>query len=249
MAEDNLRIPTWKRIFDIALIAITMPIWLPVMMIMTATIKVISPGPVFYKQARVGYRGKIFMILKFRSMKVNASTNPHQSHVEKLIETNRPMTKMDTTGDSRMIPGGWIMRACGMDELPQILNVLRGEMSLVGPRPCIPSEFDCYKPDQKCRVEAPPGLTGLWQVNGKNRLTFTQMIELDLRYRDTMSLWVDTWIILRTVPAVLGQLSDAKKRIREQAAQAAQAAKEEKETAAAAKFGTGADFSPLGDVN
>jgi lipopolysaccharide/colanic/teichoic acid biosynthesis glycosyltransferase len=216
------------------------------MIILSVAVRLISPGPVFYRQARVGYRGKHFMILKFRSMKVNAATNSHESHVENLIQTNLPMTKMDASGDSRMIPGGWIMRATGLDELPQIFNVLRGEMSLVGPRPCIPSEFNCYKDDQKRRVEAPPGLTGLWQVNGKNRLTFTQMIDLDLKYRDTMSLWVDTWIIVRTVPAVLGQLSDAKKKIK---AQAAKQEQEQKQATAAAKFGTGADFSPLGDVN
>jgi len=238
MSKQNLRIPAWKRIFDVVLIAITVPIWLPVMMLLTAVVKVVSPGPAFYRQARVGYRGKHFMILKFRSMKVNSATNMHESHVERLIQTNRPMTKMDAAGDARMIPGGWILRATGLDEIPQIFNVLRGEMSLVGPRPCIPKEFDCYKPEQKRRVEAPPGLTGLWQVNGKNRLTFTQMIEWDLKYRDTMSLRTDVMIILRTVPAILGQLSDAKRKVQAEA----------KKAVAAAGYGTGAEFAPAVDV-
>jgi lipopolysaccharide/colanic/teichoic acid biosynthesis glycosyltransferase len=181
------------------------------------------------------------MILKFRSMKVNSATKMHESHVEQLIQTNRPMTKMDAAGDARMIPGGWILRATGLDEIPQIFNVLRGEMSLVGPRPCIPKEFDCYKPEQKRRVEAPPGLTGLWQVNGKNRLTFTQMIEWDLKYRDTMSLRTDVMIILRTVPAILGQLSDAKRKVQAEAVKA-------KKAVAAGGYGTGAEFAPAVDV-
>jgi lipopolysaccharide/colanic/teichoic acid biosynthesis glycosyltransferase len=183
---------------------------MPLMIIMVVVLKFLSPGPVLYCQRRVGYKGRHFVILKFRTMMVNAPTQGHEAHVERLIQTNRPMTKMDMAGDPRAIPGGWIIRASGLDELPQIFNVLRGEMSLVGPRPCIPKEFDCYQPTQKKRVEAPPGLTGLWQVNGKNKLTFTEMIKLDLQYCDTMSVKVDTMIILRTIPAMLGQVRDAK---------------------------------------
>jgi lipopolysaccharide/colanic/teichoic acid biosynthesis glycosyltransferase len=224
-------------------IAITLPIWLPLMIVIVAVVKVVSPGPVFFRQMRVGYGGKHFMILKFRSMKVNANTNTHESHVEQLIETNRPMTKMDVAGDSRMIPFGWMMRASGLDEIPQIFNVLRGEMSLVGPRPCIPKEFDRYKPEQKRRVEAPPGLTGLWQVKGKNKLTFTQMIELDLQYRDTMSARLDTLIILRTIPAILKQVREAKLKLT-----ARQVNKVEKKEEPA-EYGTPAEIGSLGDAN
>jgi exopolysaccharide production protein ExoY len=241
MLENEFRIPTWKRIFDLLLIAMTVPLWLPLMIVIAAVVKVVSPGPVFFRQSRVGYKGRHFMILKFRSMKMDAPTKSHESHVEKLIQTDRPMTKLDVAGDSRMIPGGWVMRASGLDEIPQIFNVIQGEMSLVGPRPCIPKEFDCYKPEQKRRVEAPPGLTGLWQVNGKNRLTFTQMIELDLRYKDSMSLWMDTMILLRTVPAILGQVGDAKKKLK---SRASGKGKEE----VAPEFRPGAEFGPLGDV-
>jgi exopolysaccharide production protein ExoY len=209
-------IPVWKRGFDMLFIVLSAPLWLPVMALVALMIKIVSPGPVIYCQQRVGYRGRNFMIFKFRSMKVNASTNSHETHVEQLIQTNRPMTKMDAV-DKRVIPGGWILRATGLDELPQILNVLRGDMSIVGPRPCIPNEFNCYKKDQKRRVDAPPGLTGLWQVNGKNRLTFTEMIALDLEYVDTMSLSVDTGIVLRTIPAIFGQLGDARLKRHEQA--------------------------------
>lgn len=237
MPESKFNIPAWKRIFDFLVIAVSAPLWLPLMIFLVVAVKVVSPGPVFYRQWRVGYRGRHFRILKFRSMKVNARTETHETHVEQLIQSNRPMTKMDA-GDSRMIPGGWVLRASGLDELPQIFNVIKGEMSLVGPRPCIPREFDCYKPEQKRRVEAPPGLTGLWQVNGKNRLTFTQMIELDLQYTDHMSLGLDMKIILRTVPAILGQVSDAKIRLRSNAGPMKPAAED---------LEPGAEFGPLGD--
>ena len=238
MLDSKFRIPAWKRIFDFLVIAVTAPFWLPLMILLTLAVKLVSPGPVFYRQWRVGYRGRHFRILKFRSMKVNAQTENHLNHVENLIQTNRPMTKMDASGDSRMIPGGWVLRASGLDELPQIFNVLKGEMSLVGPRPCIPREFDCYKADQKRRVDAPPGLTGLWQVNGKNRLTFTEMINLDLKYTDNMSLRMDMKIILKTIPAILGQVSDAKIRIRSHTGPTKQTAEE---------LAPGAEFGPLGD--
>lgn len=208
--KPGVTIPRWKRFFDVFWILVSLPVWLPVMILIAVVLKIVSPGPVFFRQRRVGYRGNRFMIFKFRSMEVNACTKGHEGYVERLIRTDRPMAKMDVAGDPRMIPGGWIMRASGLDELPQIFNVLRGEMSLVGPRPCTPREFACYQPRQQKRVEAPPGLTGLWQVNGKNKLTFTQMIEMDLRYCDTISVKLDTIIILKTIPAVLGQVRDAK---------------------------------------
>jgi len=237
MPDSKYNIPAWKRMFDFLVIVVTAPLWLPLMIVLVVAVKVVSPGPVFYRQWRVGYRGRHFKIFKFRSMKVNARTESHENHVEQLIQTNRPMTKMEAAGDSRVIPGGWVLRASGLDELPKIFNVLKGEMSLVGPRPCIPREFDCYKAEQKRRVEAPPGLTGLWQVNWKNRLTFTEMIDLDLKYTDNMSLRMDMSIILRTIPAILGQVSDAKMRIRSHAPV----------KPVAEELEPGAEFGPLGD--
>src|SRR5271166_652882 len=157
MAGNNAGVPVWKRLFDLFLIVITAPGSLPLMIIMAVAVKVLSPGPVFFRQQRVGRGGKSFMMLKFRSMKVNACTQTHECHVEKLIETNQPMTKMDVAGDPRLIPFGWFMRASGLDELPQLINVLRGEMSLVGPRPCTPREFERYTPWQRRRAEALPG--------------------------------------------------------------------------------------------
>lgn len=121
------------------------------------------------------------------------------------------MQKMDARSDSRLIPGGWLLRASGIDELPQIINVLRGEMSLVGPRPCLAYEYEEYTPRQRMRFKSVPGLTGLWQVSGKNRTTFEQMVWLDIRYGERLSLWADLKIILMTVPALLQQVVDTRR--------------------------------------
>jgi exopolysaccharide production protein ExoY len=202
--------PVWKTILDITLILLSMPFWLPVMLFLTLWVKLASPGPVFFRQERVGYRGKRFMILKFRTMKLNVETRSHESHLEQLINANVPMTKLDAAGDPRIIRGGRIIRAMGLDELPQLFNVLRGEMSLVGPRPCTPHEFKSYKVWQRERVNAAPGLTGYWQVNGKNRTTFAEMIKLDIFYTKNMSLWLDLKIILTTIPALMQQVNDSR---------------------------------------
>ena len=115
------------------------------------------------------------------------------------------MTKLDAAGDPRLIAGGRFLRASGLDELPQIFNVLRGEMSLVGPRPCLPHEFERYGAWQQERVNAPPGLTGFWQVNGKNKTTFNEMVAMDIFYARKMSLGLDLRIILKTIPALIEQ--------------------------------------------
>lgn len=179
-------------------------VWLPLMLLIMCLIKLVSPGPALYRQKRIGYRGRTFMIFKFRSMKVNAETGSHEEYLGKLIRSESPMTKLDAT-DSRLIVFGRWLRATGLDELPQLFNVLRGEMSLVGPRPCTDREFEHYLPWQKARVNAPPGLTGYWQVNGKNKTTFNQMMRMDLYYARKMSFLLDLSIIFRTVPAVLEQ--------------------------------------------
>jgi lipopolysaccharide/colanic/teichoic acid biosynthesis glycosyltransferase len=210
----STEIPLWKRILDCTCIVISLPFWLPVMIFAMLWIKVASPGPIFFRQERVGYRGRRFMIFKFRTMKVNVETQSHERHLEQLIHANCPMTKLDASGDPRIIPGGRLIRAMGLDELPQLFNVLSGEMSLVGPRPCTPYEFKRYVGWQQERVNAPPGLTGYWQVNGKNKTTFTEMISMDIFYAKNMSLRLDLAIILRTLPAVMAQLAEARIRNR-----------------------------------
>lgn len=196
--------PRWKRICDLLLIGATAIIWLPLMVVIMYGIKIVAPGPIFYRQRRIGLRGRPFLIYKFRSMKVNAETQSHEQYLERLIREETPMTKLDAS-DKRLIPLGHLLRASGLDELPQIFNVLRGEMSLVGPRPCTDLEFSCYQPWQKGRVDAPPGITGYWQVNGKNETTFNEMIAMDIHYARNMSLWLDLWIITKTLPVIVLQ--------------------------------------------
>jgi lipopolysaccharide/colanic/teichoic acid biosynthesis glycosyltransferase len=126
------------------------------------------------------------------------------------MRVDRPMTKLDAYGDPRLAPFGRILRASGLDELPQIFNVLCGEMSLVGPRPCTPNEFAHYQPWQRERVNGLPGLTGYWQVNGKNKTTFNEMIAMDLFYLKNLSLLLDLKIILKTCAVIAGQLFESR---------------------------------------
>ena len=179
-ATSPRKMPHWKSVLDITCILLSLPVWLPLMILMMLVTQVSSPGPIFYRQERIGLGGRRFLMWKFRTMKLSAETQTHERHVEELIQTDRRMTKLDAHGDPRLVPFGRILRASGLDELPQIFNVLRGEMSLVGPRPCLPNEFQRYNASQQQRLNAPPGLTGYWQVNGKNKTTFSEMIALDI---------------------------------------------------------------------
>ena len=186
--------------------------------------RIASPGPVFYRQRRIGLGGKHFLIWKFRTMKVSADTHTHERYFEELIRTNRVMTKLDVNDDPRLAPFGRILRATGLDELPQIFNVLAGDMSLVGPRPCLPNEFANYEPWQRERVNVLPGLTGFWQVNGKNKTTFNDMIRMDLTYANNMSLFLDLKIMFKTAGAIARQVIEsrqASRRIRQSQSQSA----------------------------
>jgi exopolysaccharide production protein ExoY len=198
-------LPLWKRMLDLALIIAVSPGWL--ILGAGAALLVIcgSRGPVFFRQRRVGYKGREFDCYKFRTMQVDAETELHQEHLRQLVSQGVPMTKLDARKDPRLIPLGSLLRVTGLDELPQLINVVRGEMSLVGPRPCIPYEYELYQPWQRRRFDAVPGLTGLWQVSGKNRTTFNEMIRLDIAYSERQSLWLDLQIILRTLPALWQQ--------------------------------------------
>jgi exopolysaccharide production protein ExoY len=207
-AEENMGLPRWKRALDVTLIVLALPLLLPVAVIITLIIRTTSKGPVLFQQERVGYRGQRFMCLKFRTMHCGAETVSHQGHLQHLMNSDAPMIKLDSSGDSRIIPFGKILRAAGLDELPQLFNVLNGEMSLIGPRPCLPYEAEQYLPWQRERFNAAPGLTGLWQVSGKNRTTFTRMIQLDIEYARNKSFWLDVKIIFKTVPALLVQIGD-----------------------------------------
>jgi exopolysaccharide production protein ExoY len=201
-------VPLWKRVLDIACIVMALPVLLPVMIVIGLAITVLSDGPVVFRQKRIGHRGKPFLCLKFRTMVVSSDPDVHRRHLEQVLGSSQPMTKIDMKGDDRLIPLGWLLRATGLDELPQIINVLRGEMSLVGPRPCLPFEYERYQPWQKERFNALPGLTGLWQVSGKNHTTFDEMIHLDIQYSRNLSPWSDIGIMLRTLPVLVAQTQE-----------------------------------------
>jgi len=201
----------WKRALDALLILLALPILIPLGLFIVLLIRSGSRGPVLFRQERVGYQGRRFMCFKFRTMFVDADTTTHQGHLHQLMNSNAPMTKMDSGGDPRIIPFGFWLRASGLDELLQLINVLRGEMSLVGPRPCLPYEYDKYLPWQKERFGTVPGLTGLWQVSGKNKTTFMEMIRLDVKYAKNKTLWWDLKIILMTVPAMIIQMLETRR--------------------------------------
>ena len=202
------RVPFWKRILDCTLVLLSAPVWLPLGAAIAAWVKLVSPGPALFRQERIGHLGVRFLCLKFRTMKVNADSTVHREHLNHLIASNQPMKKLDNTGDSRLIPGGLWLRTLGLDELPQFLNVLRGEMSVVGPRPSTTYEYEMFQPRHRRRCQTLPGITGLWQVSGKNRTTFERMMELDLRYVKNKSLFMDIRIIACTPFAILVQWGD-----------------------------------------
>ncbi len=205
------RAPGWKFSLDLACILLSLPLWFPLMLLLMLITRIASPGPIFYRQKRVGLGGRHFFIWKFRTMKVSAETQTHESYFQELMRAERPMTKLDSLGDPRLAPFGRILRASGLDELPQIFNVLCGEMSLVGARPCTPTEFASYEPWQRERVNALPGLTGLWQVSGKNKTTFNEMIAMDLLYLKKMSVLFDLKIMLKTCGVIAGQVFESRR--------------------------------------
>lgn len=209
--ERRTPLPLWKRVLDLTCCLLALPLFALCTAFGAVLTRLTSPGPLFFRQERVGYQGRRFHIYKFRTMHVGADTGSHKAHLTNLIRENVPMQKMDARGDNRLIAGGWLLRATGLDELPQIINVFRGEMSIVGPRPCIPYEYEQYTDRQRRRFISVPGLTGLWQVSGKNRTTFDRMIRLDIAYAFRKSLWLDLKIILLTVPALCVQLMDTRR--------------------------------------
>src|ERR1700744_2787595 len=139
-----LEIPRWKRVLDVTLIVLAMPLIFPLMLFIALFVRCVSAGPVLFRQERVGHLGKRFRCFKFRTMHVGNNTAVHQGHLTKLMDSNAPMVKMDPHVDPRIIPFGVPLRSSGLDELPQLFNVLMGHMSLVGPRPCVPYEFEKY---------------------------------------------------------------------------------------------------------
>jgi exopolysaccharide biosynthesis polyprenyl glycosylphosphotransferase len=200
-----------KRLIDIAGALFGLIIFSPLILIIAAAIKLTSKGPLLFQQERMGYQGKKFPFLKFRSMHTDNDENIHREFIKKHIKGNhkeinlgsedQPCYKMKN--DPRITPLGRILRKSSMDELPQFFNVLMGQMSLVGPRPPIPYELDNYQNWHMKRVlNVKPGITGLWQIKGRSLTTFDEMVRMDLQYAKNWDLWLDFKILFSTIKVV-----------------------------------------------
>ncbi len=193
------------RLLDlVGAILLLIVLW-PLLLVVGVTIRIDSPGSPIFRQRRLGRNLEPFSVTKFRTMHVGAGSDRHREHVERMIAAGgpaaRPMAKLDQ--DERVTRVGSFLRRSSIDELPQLWNVLRGEMSLVGPRPPIQYEVDRYPANAFLRFAVRPGITGLWQVRGRSLLSFQEMIELDREYVESRSLWLNLKILLLTVPTVI----------------------------------------------
>ena len=198
-----------KRVFDVTAASILLVLVSPLMALVALAIKLSSRGPVLFTQVRVGENGRTFRFFKFRSMHVDSDDALHRAYVRRLITEGAP-AGADAAGaiykierDPRLIPIGAFIRRYSVDELPQLFNVLRGDMSLIGPRPPIPYEVEAYREWHRRRFEGPPGITGLWQVSGRSRLSFDEMVKLDIEYLENWSFATDLKILWRTMGVVL----------------------------------------------
>jgi exopolysaccharide biosynthesis polyprenyl glycosylphosphotransferase len=188
-----------KRLFDIVAGSIALTLLAPLFLVVAILVKGTSRGPVFFRQNRVGRHGRPFQMLKFRSMVVNAEQL--QAKLQQQNEQTGPVFKMRS--DPRITRVGRFIRRYSIDELPQFWNVVRGDMSIVGPRPPLPSEVVQYDAWQRRRLSMRPGLTCLWQTQGRNRIGFEQWMYLDLQYVDQWSVLSDLQLVARTIPAVI----------------------------------------------
>jgi len=201
-----------KRMMDVVGSALALVFFLPAFMAIAFAVKATSKGPIFFRQRRIGRHGKSFVFLKFRSMQVNNDAAIHKEYVQKLIAGKADKQPAAENGDGvykltrdpRITKIGAFLRKTSLDELPQFINVLKGEMSLVGPRPPVPYEVEAYDIWHRRRLlEAKPGITGLWQISGRSRVKFDDMVRLDLHYARTWSPWIDVKILWRTPGAVV----------------------------------------------
>ncbi len=196
-----------KRAMDGAAAVVLLAVLAPMLMVVGLLIRMTSPGPALFRQERVGRGGHPFRIYKFRTMRSDADDEVHRAYVTSLLTDTDPTDGgragvFKLTDDPRITPLGAWLRRTSIDELPQLLNVLRGDMSLVGPRPALPYEVELYAPEQRARLDVLPGMTGLWQVEGRSDLPMRDAIALDLEYARTRSFLLDLRILLRTIPTV-----------------------------------------------
>ena len=200
---------TLKKAIDVLGSFIGLVCLSPVFLLVSLAVKLTSQGPVFFRQERMGLNGKVFSVLKFRSMYTNCDARSHKEYIAKYIGEQKKAAVepgvFKLTHDNRITPVGRWLRKTSLDELPQLINVFKGDMSLVGPRPPIPYECDLYDIWHRRRLlSCKPGITGLWQVTGRSRTTFDEMVRLDLKYISEWSLWLDIKILLMTPKAVFG---------------------------------------------
>jgi len=212
VVKDKRTTLSLKRAIDILGSLLLIILFMPLFVLIAIAVKVTSKGPIFFKQQRVGQHGRHFTFLKFRSMRDRNDHSAHREYVKQMIAGNAERKLLREGGegvyklvnDPRITPLGRFLRRTSLDELPQFWNVLRGEMSLVGPRPPIPYEVAAYQTWHRRRVlQVKPGITGLWQVTGRSRVSFDDMVRLDLQYANFWSLWLDVKILMRTPAAVI----------------------------------------------
>ncbi len=219
-----------KRCLDFVLALFAIVLLSPVFLVIALLVRLTSRGPAIYRQERVGFGGRRFVMYKFRSMYMESDEGLHRTAYEQFLRGERASGKVDgvvladgaellattraasakskrwwNSGDPRVTPLGYLLRRSSLDELPQFFNVLLGDMSLVGPRPPIPYEVGLYQPWHMGRLDTLPGITGLWQVHGRSRVTFEQMVQMDLEYIQKQSFWYDIRLLLLTIPAVLNR--------------------------------------------
>lgn len=192
-----------KRTLDVVAASVLLLVLLPVFVLISIAVAIDSGGPAFYRGTRVGRHGRLFTALKFRSMVSGADQMPHRTFIRELMEGADCQTLYKVNGDKRITRVGAFLRRTSLDELPQLWNVIRGDMSLVGPRPDVPYAVEIYEPWMRRRLEATPGMTGLWQVSGRSRVGLRDMLRLDVEYVDRRSLALDARILMLTLPAVL----------------------------------------------
>jgi lipopolysaccharide/colanic/teichoic acid biosynthesis glycosyltransferase len=198
----------YKRILDIVVTLLLLPLILLVSLLVAVLIRLDSKGPVLFKQRRVGLNGAEFYVYKFRSMYMNSDEETHRQAVKlymngQALNNGASGNTHKLVNDPRVTRIGRLIRKTSLDELPQFINVLRGEMSLVGPRPPLPYELEYYSARDRLRLSGKPGLTGLWQVYGRSRVPFQQMVELDIQYLQLQSIWQDLKLIVLTVPVMV----------------------------------------------
>jgi lipopolysaccharide/colanic/teichoic acid biosynthesis glycosyltransferase len=195
------------RALDVAIALVVLVALLPVLVVVAAAVRCSSRGPVIFRQRRVGLRGREFTMLKFRTMRTGADDAAHRAFVRAMLtpgaHTEAAPTGLHKLDDDRVTWLGAVLRRTSIDELPQLVNVLVGSMSLVGPRPVLPWEVELLQPEDLVRFEVKPGLTGLWQVSGRSRLPMDVAFQLDREYVARQSVWLDVKIMLKTIPALL----------------------------------------------